>query len=47
MPTVVFGPGRIEDAHSAGEKIDMADVLTAAETLVLFIERWCGLVPDS
>jgi acetylornithine deacetylase len=47
MPTVVFGPGRIEDAHSAGEKISMADVLTAAETLILFIERWCGLVPDA
>ena len=41
MPTVVFGPGRIKDAHSDREKLDLADMVTAAETLVRFIEKWC------
>jgi len=42
MPTVVFGAGDIRDAHSAGEKVEMADIVTAAETLVRFIEEWCN-----
>jgi acetylornithine deacetylase len=42
MPTVVFGPGDIQDAHSAGEKVEMADILTTAETLVRFIKDWCN-----
>ncbi len=42
MPTVVFGPGRIDDAHSASEQIEMDDIVTAAETLVRFVESWCG-----
>jgi len=41
MPTVVFGPGRIDDAHSANEQIHLPDMVTAAETLVRFVERWC------
>ncbi len=42
MPTVVFGPGSIQDAHSAGECVRMDDILTAAETLVRAVEEWCG-----
>jgi len=41
MPTVVFGPGRIEDAHSAAERIHLSDMVTAAETLIRFVEKWC------
>ncbi len=41
MPTVVFGPGGIEDAHSDAEKVAMSDIVTAAETLVQFIRDWC------
>jgi len=40
MPTVVFGPGRIEDAHSAAERIHLSDMVTAAETLIRFVEKW-------
>ena len=40
MPAVVFGPGRIEDAHTAAEKIDLQDLVTAAEILIRFIEKW-------
>jgi acetylornithine deacetylase/succinyl-diaminopimelate desuccinylase-like protein len=41
MPTVVFGPGDIQDAHSAAEKIRLSEIITAAETLIRFTERWC------
>jgi acetylornithine deacetylase len=42
MPTVVFGPGLVDDAHSAREQIRMSEIVTAAETLVRFVERWCS-----
>jgi acetylornithine deacetylase len=41
MPTIVFGPGDIKDAHSSAEKIRLSEMITAAETLVRFIEKWC------
>jgi acetylornithine deacetylase len=41
LPTVVFGPGRVEDAHSEDEKVEFSRVVAAAETLVRFIEIWC------
>ncbi len=47
MPTVVFGPGNIEDAHSAQEKVSLSEIATAAETLVRFIERWCSAQSSS
>jgi acetylornithine deacetylase len=43
MPTVVFGPGKIEDAHSQHEKIKLDDILLAAEAITLFLIDWCGL----
>jgi acetylornithine deacetylase len=43
MPTIVFGPGSISDAHAAGEKISVAQMLGAARALALFLVRWCGV----
>jgi len=43
MPTVVFGPGTIEDAHSQHEKIRINDICLAAEAIMLFLMDWCGL----
>lgn len=43
LPTVVYGPSDIREAHSAGEKIRWNDVLQAAGTLATAIVRWCGL----
>lgn len=40
LPTVVFGPGSVQDAHSAEEKVRLADIVTAAETLFRFAEQW-------
>jgi len=42
MPTVVFGAGDIEDAHSANEKLAVSEMLTAAEALLRCVENWCG-----
>ena len=41
IPTVVFGPGSVSEAHSHGEKIGMSDVAKAAETIVRFVLEWC------
>ena len=42
MPTVVFGPGQVAQAHSVGERIDLEDIRSAAEALALFVVRWCA-----
>jgi acetylornithine deacetylase len=34
VPAVVFGPGSIEQAHTADEWIELAQVDAAADTLV-------------
>ncbi len=41
MPTVVFGPGSVTEAHARGEKIRMSEIAKAAETTVRFILDWC------
>ena len=38
-PTVIFGPGRIEEAHAIGEYVDMDEVVRGAEMLVALAER--------
>jgi acetylornithine deacetylase len=47
VPAVVFGPGDIADAHSRGEKIEIARILDAAVALVRFIAQWCGASPTA
>jgi acetylornithine deacetylase len=42
MPTVVFGPGSIEHAHSAHEQVRLSEIAIAAETLVRFVGKWCA-----
>ncbi len=41
IPTVLFGPGSIEQAHFPNERIDFEDVLTAGSVLVDAVERFC------
>lgn len=43
MPTIVFGAGDLGLAHSIEERIDMADILRAAEVLARFLADWCGV----
>ena len=42
IPTMIFGPGDIREAHAADESISIADMETAARTMTLAILRWCG-----
>jgi len=41
MPTIVFGPGSITQAHAKGERIDFREVAKAAEAMVRFVLSWC------
>jgi len=43
MPTIVFGAGDLGLAHSLDERIDMDDILSAAEVLGRFLADWCGI----
>jgi len=40
IPAICFGPGRIEDAHSADESVDAAEIGTARDVLFRFIHRF-------
>ncbi len=42
LPTVVFGPSDIRQAHGKGESIGVDEVLTGAKALALSVARWCG-----
>lgn len=41
VPTVQYGPGRIEDAHAADEAVELADVLACARVCALLAVRAC------
>jgi branched-subunit amino acid ABC-type transport system permease component len=41
IPTIVFGPGTIAEAHRPDERIPLAGYLTAIEHLIEIIVAWC------
>lgn len=41
IPTFVFGPGKITEAHAKGEKIDFNELVKSAEIAARFIIDWC------
>jgi acetylornithine deacetylase len=41
IPTVIFGPGQLTDAHSNDEKISVVDIDRASDILKSFILAWC------
>lgn len=43
MPTIVFGAGDLRHAHSFDERIDLGDILRAAEVIARFVASWCGV----
>lgn len=43
MPTLVFGAGDLGQAHALDERIEMDDILRAAEVLATFLADWCGV----
>jgi len=42
IPSVVFGPGDIAQAHTVGEYVELAQVLAAGEILKRFVLEACG-----
>lgn len=42
IPIVIYGPGKLEEAHSVDEKLNVEELLTFTKTLLLFIYRWCN-----
>jgi acetylornithine deacetylase len=43
IPTVVFGPGDIRDAHAPDESVAIDDLVTAARVIAVTAMRVCGL----
>ena len=40
VPAILYGPGHVEDAHTADESIDLAEVTTAAAVLAWTLCQW-------
>jgi acetylornithine deacetylase len=43
IPTVVFGPGNVRDAHSPDESVPIRDLERAARAIALAVLRTCGV----
>jgi len=43
MPTIVFGAGDLGHAHGLDERVELDDILRAAEVLARFLVSWCGV----
>ena len=46
IPSVIFGPGSIAQAHKHDEHIVLAEYLDAIEHLIAFIPAWCNRDAD-
>jgi acetylornithine deacetylase len=47
IPSVVFGPGDVHDAHRPDESVPVDDLLAVARTLALTALRFCGVADGS
>ncbi len=41
-PTVIYGPGRLEQAHSVDEFVEVDQIMEATKGLAVGILNWCG-----
>ncbi len=46
IPTIIFGPGSIAQAHKPDEHIVVEEYLQCIDHLIEFIASWCNLEPD-
>jgi acetylornithine deacetylase len=42
IPTVIFGPGKLEDAHAVNEKVEIQQLLDFTKVMAVFIAQWCN-----
>jgi acetylornithine deacetylase len=43
IPTVQYGPGRVDLAHAPDERVPLTDVAHVARACVLLALDWCGV----
>jgi len=43
MPVITVGPGRLVDAHSIGEHVDINEIIKTAKLYALTALDWCGV----
>lgn len=46
IPTVLFGPGDVRDAHRPDENVTVSELETAAKTVAVAAMRFCGVRDD-
>ncbi|WP_160719732.1 acetylornithine deacetylase [Bacillus sp. USDA818B3_A] len=42
IPTAIFGPGKLEDAHAVDEKLEIQQLFDFTKVLATFIAEWCN-----
>ncbi|KAB8126285.1 acetylornithine deacetylase [Gracilibacillus oryzae] len=42
IPAAIYGPGKLEEAHSVDEKIELEELVSFTKTLLTFIPAWCN-----
>ncbi len=47
IPTVLFGASSVHDCHGPDESVAVAEVVGAAQTLVVAAMRYCGVSGDA
>ncbi len=42
IPTVIFGPGKLEDAHAVNERVEIQQLLDFTKVIAVFMAEWCN-----
>ncbi|WP_308634954.1 acetylornithine deacetylase [Paenibacillus silvisoli] len=42
IPTVIYGPGRLEHAHAVNESLDIQELVDYCKVMIAFIADWCN-----
>lgn len=42
IPTVIYGPGQLQQAHAVNESIDMRELVDFVKVMIGFIANWCN-----
>lgn len=42
IPTVIYGPGQLQDAHAVNESLDVQELVAFTKVMASLIARWCN-----
>jgi acetylornithine deacetylase len=42
IPTAIYGPGSIKQAHIVNEYVEISDLMTAAKSIALTVANWAS-----